>query len=1004
MAVPVNSTIQSQIANLYISILGRNPEPLGFAYWVDTLANNNGTTAALNAITLGFSNSPEFTATYGGQTTSAAVGLMYTNVLNRAADAGGLAYWTNVANTYMTAAGGGYTVPQALALTGNAIITAAAANTGTADQTNIQAKQATAIASGTSAPTTTYTLTTTTETISGSNIIVNGSVDFNAGITPVGAATTYQSADSITGTGNTNTLNLTLANAATGAITALTAPNINGIQTINIRNASGQAFFATGAGAYDVAGFGTGVTSLNSTVSASAVFLRNIATGTAVGITGNGVATNGNIEATYKTTVAANTLNVSGGTTAGTVTIVSAGATGSTINVTGTATNVLTGVVLAASATTLTVNASAGVNFGALTSVGLSTATISGAASTLTSGSLAAVNFGGAIGAATTVDASGLTAGGVQFELVAGSKSFKGGQGNDAVTTAALTTTTAGIIDAGAGTGDRVINNTAGNLDTAAKGAQYANFEIFRNGAATQQDISLVSGITSVETSASGAGFAKMTAAQAAAVTVKVTNAGATFALADATGTSDVLSVTLNNDTAATVANLTTVTVSGFETMNVVSSGKDSVANNELSFTAAANLTALNLSGANKLTVATANLSKGVAIDGSNLTNVPVSGQYTLTLSGNLVKGSTVTGSANADSLTTTAAITGTTGEFVAYNGGAGNDLITTTLAAINNTSAANGSIKIDGGAGATDTISTDAGTYVDANFQFITNVERVTFTGAGLVNVTTGGFFDNNFKAAGVLFTDATADGGTTLIDASTFTGVVTTAITQAGAVVTDIYSIKSGSAADTIALTTAAVLTSTTNTIQTNGGDDIVNYTGAARAITSQMTINLGSGADTLNVSQTGLGLLDITGGTGADIFALGGAVHTGVFNLNQGVGASGTFVKPTTNTITVAGVFDISTSGNIATDTITLANVATSVVTQATDLSAVTLSNEVIIQVKGTYNSSTGTFAGSGTGADSMFIYDSTNGATATYEAIVIVGNAATATAAAGVISLA
>lgn len=111
----------------------------------------------------------------------------------------------------------------------------------------------------------------------------------------------------------------------------------------------------------------------------------------------------------------------------------------------------------------------------------------------------------------------------------------------------------------------------------------------------------------------------------------------------------------------------------------------------------------------------------------------------------------------------------------------------------------------------------------------------------------------------------------------------------------------------------------------------------------------------------------------------------------------------MKPATNSISTA-TFDVSASGNIATDTITLANTTPGAIVQATDLSAVVLGNDTITQVKGTYNASSGTFVGSGTGADSLFIYDSTTGAGVTYEAIVIVGNAATATAAAGVITLA
>ena len=166
MSVPVTTAMQNSIANLYIAILGRNPEPAGFSYWVDVYANNNATTNALNSIAMAFGKTPEFIGTYGGRPTQDAVALMYQNILNRAPDAQGLAYWTTFANNLINGSVP-YTVGEALSLTGNALITAAAANTGTADATLIASKQATAVAAGTAAPTTTYTLTTGIDTFVG---------------------------------------------------------------------------------------------------------------------------------------------------------------------------------------------------------------------------------------------------------------------------------------------------------------------------------------------------------------------------------------------------------------------------------------------------------------------------------------------------------------------------------------------------------------------------------------------------------------------------------------------------------------------------------------------------------------------------------------------------------------------------------------------------------------------------------------------------------------------
>jgi len=161
----VTTATQTTIANLYISILGRNPEPGGFGFWCDNLADNGNTTAAAANIARGFAGSPEFIGTYGGQTTTQAMTLMYNNVLNRAPDAGGLTYWSGVANALIAAGNG---VGDAYALTGALIINTAGTNSSS-DTALIVGKQNAAIASGTTAPTTTYTLTTGIDTLVAKN-------------------------------------------------------------------------------------------------------------------------------------------------------------------------------------------------------------------------------------------------------------------------------------------------------------------------------------------------------------------------------------------------------------------------------------------------------------------------------------------------------------------------------------------------------------------------------------------------------------------------------------------------------------------------------------------------------------------------------------------------------------------------------------------------------------------------------------------------------------------
>jgi len=232
---------------------------------------------------------------------------------------------------------------------------------------------------------------------------------------------------------------------------------------------------------------------------------------------------------------------------------------------------------------------------------------------------------------------------------------------------------------------------------------------------------------------------------------------------------------------------------------------------------------------------------------------VPTSGNNTFAITGNLIKGSVVTATGATDSITTTAAVTGTTGDFVTYNAGGGNDAISSTIAAINNTSAANASLKIDGGAG-TDTLTiTDASlTAVDANFQYITNIETISYTVANsAISVTSGGFFDTNFKTGGATLTlgDAT-NAQVNTANLSTFTGNATVSLT-ATAASTQVQTISTGTGNDTVTLL-AAGTTSAAHTVSTGAGNDTINVTIAGGTVTTgTVTINGGAGQDTITIT---------------------------------------------------------------------------------------------------------------------------------------------------------
>lgn len=81
---------RAPVARLYLAAFGRAPEPAGLAYWAGRLDEG---TATLRSISTFFASSAEFKATYGNTTNAAFVTLVYQNVLDRAPDAAGLAYW-----------------------------------------------------------------------------------------------------------------------------------------------------------------------------------------------------------------------------------------------------------------------------------------------------------------------------------------------------------------------------------------------------------------------------------------------------------------------------------------------------------------------------------------------------------------------------------------------------------------------------------------------------------------------------------------------------------------------------------------------------------------------------------------------------------------------------------------------------------------------------------------------------------------------------------------------
>jgi hypothetical protein len=248
--------------------------------------------------------------------------------------------------------------------------------------------------------------------------------------------------------------------------------------------------------------------------------------------------------------------------------------------------NATTGLTFAsvgdgAARTAITINATGEVVTGAVTSAAAVTAAITGAgkvtsdfnlvvAPTITVAGSGAVVLGTLNNLAATVTST-QTAG--SLTLTAGAlvtAKITGGAGNDVITSAAILTT--GFINGGAGTDTLIVGNV-NQVNTTTLAAKYTNFETLR--LAGTLDMSLIAGITAVETTSTVV-LTAMTATQAANVTVRADTAGtSTFALASATGTSDVLNLKMGTGltiSAATNA-VGAVVVTGFETLNITAAG-----------------------------------------------------------------------------------------------------------------------------------------------------------------------------------------------------------------------------------------------------------------------------------------------------------------------------------------------------------------------------------------------------------------------------------------------
>lgn len=857
----------AQIQQAYVTFFSRPADPVGLAYW----QAYTGSVADLYAT---FAQQTEYSAAFNGLTSAQKVNVVYQNLFGRDAEATGLLYWAGkvesgaitVANLALAVSAGsqgtdlvtvnsrvsaatsfsaaldtpaeilGYTgaTANAAAKTWLAGVTTAA-NLATAVAA-IDTATAAVVAVGGAAGST-FTLTTGVDAFTGT-----AQADtFSAivGATGANASDTLSASDVLAGGAGTDTLNLTVTATNTAALNAAT---ISGIEVINVRAA------ASGVTATVDASTAVGATQVNANQGPGAVTVTALANGAAIGVIGNGTVTNGTTTYAYATATADQTINIANGVKGGNITAsASTGVTKATINSTGAANTVGT-IDLDSAATTVT-----SLTVNAATDLTATLAADYAATAALVVTGAGKVNVGSA-GTFKTVDASANT-GGLTMAIDTVTTSFKGSTANDTITTVTLAAPAAGIIDAGAGTGDKLVVAAAADVATSGLRASYTNFEVLSNAAGASIAASDFTGVTSVESSATGGSITGLTAAQAENVAVTATQAAVTYALTTATGTSDVLGLTLGTGLTTAAATSVTggaLTVTGFETLNLkANAGPTATAGaNRIStidsFTGAT-LKNINLTGTSFVL---GNIATTVAatIDGSALTGDGSSTSVGFTVAGSAVAGSTITGSAFADTFTIGA-------EGSTYNGGAGADNFSTTAAIL----AADGTtdLVLAGGAGSDTLTITGALTLTDNNLTNVTGMEKLATAATTSVSYTGFGAAAKTAFADGLTITSGTlADGATYTVSTGLYDKAVTLTLASSGdgATTADNIAITTGTAADTISVTASS-------------------WVGATGGAAGQLTVSTGAGNDTISVTTgtllaiTTTAPVIITGGTGKD-----------------------------------------------------------------------------------------------------------------------------------------
>ena len=716
---------------------------------------------------------------------------------------------------------------------------------------------------------------------------------FNADNT--GAAVVLSASDSLDGGSGTDTLNV----YSTGA--AFNLPALTSIETLNVYDqTASQSIAPANFASVTTANLirGDGALTLTGGANLATIGLTDIVAAGAAGDVGVVLAFEA---ARTSATVNLNTVTAAGADADENVDINGAALTTVTVNTTGTASSF--DVLDVASATTIVINAAVG-----LTVTSLETGATSSALTITGAGAVNLATLDTAINTVTASTATGaLTAViGAEVDTV-----VTLGSGNDVITagtTDALVAANALAVNAGAGTGDVLIVAATADIDTAADGARYTNFEIIRTD--DSMDMSLVAGVTALQiTGGTSEVYSGMNATQAANVTFRADNTTSTvFTLANATGSADAININLASTTATTNVDVIGISVIGIETVTFnATTGTNTTGDTAIGFLAnsADSVSAINITGTADVTLTVAaNVLDVVAVN-INASTMTGTADFTLVQTSDLVAGSTVTGTLNADTI----ALGTTRGS--TYNGGLGNDGFSGALAVLVATGT-NDTIINGGGGTDTLTLSNTTTLLTDNHFTFITGMETLALSNTvGDLSLTTGSGFNAAFATGATITTGVMAATTDVTLNAGLSNVAINLTIDATDLVGTaaEVHVITTGSAADTVTFT----------------GD--ATYEGVNAAAQGTIAISTGAGNDTISVTvgtllaSTGGQFATITAGTGADTITKVGTNSSTVTSVAHFVMAAGDSTTTAWDSITG---FDLAT-GAVLSDGLDFAGTA-------------------------------------------------------------------------------